>query len=127
MFGRFFHPQTGEDITEDVARELVRQTQEDDLELHATAAARQAQIAAAFRDGQARTFRHGHMTAQIDARVHDYWRRREGHDFWKHELKYMLKRHPELRVEARSEKPSVLVTHKVPSRPVRGRRGRWAS
>ncbi len=126
MLGKFYHPETGEDITEDVARELLRMTEEDDRELFATAAARQARIASAFRDGEARTFKHGHMTAQIDARVHDYWRRREGPDFWKHELKYMLKRHPELRVEARAEKPSVLITQKVPS-GVRGRRGRWAA
>jgi len=75
-------------------------------------------------------FKGGHQVAQIDARVHAYWRRREGPDFWRNELKFMLKRHPELRVISRSATPTIRVERKLestPRLPVRGKRGRWAA
>ena len=49
----------------------------DDALLAATASARQAQILAAT-PGPARITPGFALKAQIDARVHDYWRRREG-------------------------------------------------
>lgn len=122
MTGAFFHPETGEDITEDVLRELQAIVDQDDAVLFATAEARQKKIAAAFRDGDPRTFKTGHMVAQIDARIVDWWRRHKGREFWQHELKWFLKQHPECAVVARSERPTVRLTHLPPSS---GRGGRW--
>lgn len=120
ILGQIICPIYG-DITMDVARELAAQRQQDEAETLAGAHARQALIAAEA--GQhGRTFKSGHQIAQIDARVHDYWRRREGKDFWRHELKFMLKRHPELRVESKPENPTVRVERKVGAK-----RGRWAA
>ena len=120
ILGKIICPIHG-DITMDVARELAAQRQDDDAATAAMADSRQRTIASvAGQNG--RIFRGGHQIAQIDARVHDYWRRREGKDFWRHELKYMLKRHPELRVEAKPDNPTIRVERKVT-----GKRGRWAA
>jgi broad specificity phosphatase PhoE len=63
------------------------------------------------------------LVAQIDETVFNYWEQREGPEFWKHELKYMLKRHPELAVKAKSETLKLGYTGQP---RVRGR-GRWAA
>lgn len=115
---RVFHPKFGE-ITEDVAREMAAMTAYDDEILFATADARQAQILAA-QPGPARITPGFALKAQIDPRVHDYWRRREGAGFWKHELKNMIRRHPELGVKAVSDQSRVSFA----TAPRRG--GRWA-
>lgn len=128
ILGKIIHPEFG-DITMDVARELAALRQEDDAQIASEAEARQALIAStAGQEG--RVFKSGHQVAQIDARVHDYWRRREGPQFWRNELKFMLKRHPELRVTSRSETPTVRVGWERPAAPktgVHGKRGRWAA
>lgn len=121
---QFIDPVHG-DITEDVAMELARMTAEDDEQLFRDAAGYQRCIAETFRPTEARTFKCGHMVAQIDGRVYDYWRRREGKDFWKHERKNFLKKHPECAVIARSEKTTVMVDK--PVYRVTGKRGRWAA
>jgi hypothetical protein len=118
---RIEHPDYG-DMTEDVARELATMTAHDDAITAATADARQAQILAAT-PGPARITPGFALKAQIDARVHDYWRRREGTGFWKHELKNMLRRHPELAVKAQSDQARVSFATPTTA-PRRG--GRWA-
>lgn len=123
ILGKIIHPELG-DITMDVARELHSMTAADDARLHSEAEARQALISASAGQ-EGRTFKGGHMVAQIDARVYDYWRRREGKDFWKSELKFMQKRHPELRFTARSENASILVP--ASAKRITGKRGRWAA
>ena len=55
--------------------------------------------------------------------LRDYWRRREGAGFWKHELKNMLRRHPELAVKAQSDQARVSFATPTTA-PRRG--GRWA-
>jgi hypothetical protein len=130
ILGKIIHPELG-DITMDVARELAAMRQADDAQIANEAEARQVAIAAAMGQ-EGRTFRGGHQIAQIDARVHDYWRRREGPDFWKHELGFMRKRHPELRVVSRSAKATIRVPRTLPAiAPARtgvfGKRGRWAA
>ena len=118
---RIEHPDYG-DMTEDVARELAKITAHDDEITAATAEARQAQILAAT-PGPARITPGFALKAQIDARVHDYWRRREGAGFWKHELKNMIRRHPELGVKAVSDQSRVSFAGATTA-PCRG--GRWA-
>lgn len=128
---RIVHPELG-DITEDVARELAAETHRDDLRLAAEAEARQALLAASA-PGEARVTPGFALKARIDPQVHAYWLRREGPGFWKHELDFMLKRHPELRVRARPDNPTVLVdgfrgtaaAARPATAPRRG--GRWHS
>lgn len=122
---RVVHPDYG-DITEDVCRELAEIERQDDEQLFAEAAARQAILAADNHKG-ARLTRDFALKANIDGRIWDYWRRREGKDFWKHELGFMMKRHPELRLNYVPDHPTVLVDgFKAPAAttaPTRG--GRW--
>lgn len=128
ILGKIIHPEFG-DITMEVAQELAAIRAQDEAEIANEAEARQTLIASTVGQ-EGRVFKGGHQVAQIDARVHAYWRRREGPDFWRNELKFMLKRHPELRVISRSATPTIRVERKLestPRLPVRGKRGRWAA
>ena len=91
------------DITADVAAELVLMEQEQEARDFAEAAHRQRHIAATC-GTEAQTFTHGHVTAQIDEYVYNYWERREGKGFWrdKGERDRFLKKNPECRVRART-------------------------
>lgn len=121
---RIVHPDHG-DITEDVARELARVEHEDNEKLFREATARQAIIARENAQG-GRLTKGFALKANIDGRIFDYWRKREGKDFWKHEMGAMLKRHPELAVRCRPDNPTVRIDgfKAQPSTPTRG--GRWA-
>lgn len=96
------------DMTVEVAAELALLRQEENARLLRQAASRQRRIAAASRE--AGNLACGHLVAQIDAPIYDYWQRREGRGFWsdKSNLKYMLKRHPELAVRSRSRRASIV-------------------
>lgn len=125
---RIVHPDHG-DITEDVARELARVEHEDNEKLFREATARQAMIARENERG-GRLTKGFALKANIDGRIYDYWRKREGKDFWKHEMPNMLKRHPEFAVRCRPDNPTLRVDgfKDTPlartSAPRRG--GRWA-
>jgi hypothetical protein len=71
------------------------------------------------------------LKANIDGRIYDYWRRKQGKDFWKHEMDYMLKRHPEFRVQCRPDNPTVRVDGlkgtALAATPRSSRGGRWAT
>lgn len=99
------------DMTADVAAELALIRREETDRLIAQAAANQQRIAAAHKPTEARTMQHGHMVAQIDAGVFNYWERREGRGFWadKSNRRHMLKRHPELAVRARTGRTMITV------------------
>jgi hypothetical protein len=127
---RIVHPDHG-DITEDVARELARVEQEDNEEIFRTAAARQAILAKENERG-GRVTPGFALKANIDHRIYDYWRKREGKGFWKSELDNMLKRHPEFRVRCRPDNPTVLLDGlkgTALARPATpsSRGGRWAA
>lgn len=66
----------------------------------------------------------GHQVAQIDTGIFNYWRAREGAGFWSDpkSLEAFLKKHPECRVVAKSQK--VMVGGGL-SRASAGK-GRWA-
>lgn len=97
------------DMTADVAAELALLRIEERDRLVNQAAARQRHIARAT--GTARTMQEGHLVAQIDADVFNYWEQREGRGFWadKSNRKHMLKRHPELAVHAKSARTTITV------------------
>lgn len=119
------HPDFG-DMTEDVARELAALRDVRNLEDVLDAGSRQEHIAATC--GTEMTYGKGgvRQLAQIDEKVFNYWEAREGRDFWKHELNWMLKRHPEMAVRARSANPTISLRTK-PQYAVTGKRGRWAA
>ena len=94
-----------------------------DLDSCGIVTARRWILRAAATPGPARITPGFALKAQIDARVHDYWRRREGAGFWKSELKAMLRRHPELAVKAQSDQSRVSFAAPTTA-PRRG--GRWA-
>lgn len=125
---RIIHPEYG-DMTEDVARELAVMNQAAADEAFAQAQANQVKIAKLC-GRESRIGKDGlRLVAQIDADVFGYWEMREGRDFWKHELKFMSKRHPEIAVNPRSENPTI-VNPGIPALArsgVRGKRGRWAT
>jgi len=123
---RIVHPDHG-DITEDVARELARVEQEDNEELFRTAAARQAMIAKQNAQGGRLTPGFA-LKANIDHRIYDYWRKREGRGFWKSEMDWFLKRHPECAVRCTPDNPTLRIdgfkgTALAGTAPRRG--GRW--
>jgi len=127
---RIVHPDHG-DITEDVARVLAEVEREDDARLFREATARQAILARQNEQGGRLTPGFA-LKANIDGRIYDYWRRKQGKDFWKHELGYMLKRHPEFRVRCRPDNPTVLLDGlkgTALARPATpsSRGGRWAA
>ncbi len=97
------------DMTADVAAELALMRIAERDRLVKRAAGAQRRIAAST--GTARTMREGHMVAQIDADVFNYWEQREGRGFWadKSSRDHMLKRHPELAVHAKSARTSITV------------------
>jgi hypothetical protein len=105
---RIVHPDYG-DLTEDVARELGKLNQAEADRVYREAQQRQRKIAGAC--GQESVIGAGglRLVAQIDETVFNYWEAREGRDFWKHELPFMLKRHPELAVRPRPAHTSVLL------------------
>jgi hypothetical protein len=124
---RVIHPDHG-DITEDVARELAKLRIEEHERLVKDAAAQQAAIVQA-RPGQAYIKSAFALKAEIDPQVHAYWRMREGAGFWKHELDWFLKKHPQCRVKSIAANPTLLVDgfRDVAPRSIRSaRRGRWA-
>lgn len=117
------HPEYG-DMTAEVARELQILNQQESDEIYLAAQQRQDHIAKVCgRESVAQGgVRH---IAQIDEAVYNTWETREGPEFWKNELGYMLKRHPELAVKSVS--PTLTVSMAGAARPgVRGKRGRWA-
>ena len=122
---RVHHPEYG-DITEDVARELARMTREDDEQLAHTAYARQAAIVAA-RPGDGRIANGFALNSEVDARIYDFWRRREGGGGGARErLRWFKKKHPELfNVRLRPDNPTVRLST-LPAYRVTGKRGRWA-
>jgi hypothetical protein len=127
---RVVHPDFG-DMTEDVARELALLNQQAADLAFAEAQANQVKIAQIC-GRESRIGKDGfRLVAQIDADVFGYWEMREGRDFWKHELKYMSKRHPEIAVKPRFENPTIsnpgLPGQKHARTGVRGKRGRWAA
>jgi len=105
---RVFHPDYG-DLTEDVARELSALNSKEAELVALEADTRQRMIAREC--GQEAVYGKAglRLVAQIDETVFNYWESREGLEFWKHELPFMLKRHPELAVRAKSARPSVLL------------------
>lgn len=104
------------DITADVARELQLLNQAADAKAYAEATQRQRVIAAQCGQ-EARHAKNGvRLVAQIDQDVYNYWEQREGRQFWKHELGFMLKRYPELGVESKPDNLTV---------GYRAKRGRW--
>ncbi|MEO6569464.1 MAG: hypothetical protein ABIO94_11930 [Opitutaceae bacterium] len=125
---RVIDPHHG-DITEDVARELaILNKQQADLDYLAVQA-NQAKIARVCGQ-ESRIGKDGlRLVAQIDASAFGFWELREGREFWKHELAYMSKRHPEIAVRPRFENPTI----SNPGLPgqtharIRGKRGRWAA
>jgi hypothetical protein len=106
------------DITADVAAELVLIEQEQEVRDFAQAAARQRHIARTM-GTEARTFKEGHMVAQIDQYVYDYWERREGKGFWKDKAnrERFLKKNPECRVRARTGRTVITVPAMPTARP----------
>lgn len=120
---RMIHPDHG-DITADVAAELAAIEQADNDELFAEAGARQAALAKEYENG-ARLSKGFALKANIDGRIYDYWRKREGKDFWKHELGFMMKRHPELRLKHVSDHTTLLMPGRKATAPARG--GRWSA
>lgn len=128
---RVVHPDHG-DITEDVAREMAILNAETVQREAAEAQQRQEHIAKTC-GRESKIHKRGglRLVAQIDETVFNYWEAREGRDFWKHELKYMCKRHPELAVRALSQNPTIVnpgLPTPAPTRSgVRGKRGRWAA
>ena len=121
---RVVHPDFG-DMTEDVARELQAMERENEERIFLEAQKRQNRIAGAVREAPI-----GHnglrLVAQIDETVFSYWEAREGREFWKHEMKYMMKRHPELAVKNFNPNP-VFGDLGGQRQGVRGKRGRWAA
>jgi hypothetical protein len=105
---RIVHPEYG-DLTEDVARELNKLNQAEAERIYREAQPRQRRIAGAC--GQEAVINPGglRLVAQIDETVFNYRETREGPEFWKHALPFMLKRHPELAVRARPARTSVLL------------------
>ena len=120
---RIHHPEYG-DLTEDVARELALLRQEEHARLYRNAARQQAALVRA-RPGEAVRHDTYRLKAELDPQVHAYWRMREGPGFWKHELDWFLKRHPECAVPTVAAAPAVRVDG-LRGRPRLGRRGRWA-
>lgn len=125
---RVEHPDFG-DITEDVARELALMRQEDHRRLVLEAEQCQRAITQA-RPGEAKIQKAFALKAEIDPRVHAYWRMREGPGFWKHELDWFLKKNPQCRVKSVSANPSIIHPG-LPAGAARrgpvGKRGRWAA
>ena len=123
---RIVHPDHG-DMTADVYFELRKLIQEEHEAEMADIERAQQEIAAGT-PGAAIIQKGFALKAQIDPRVHAYWRMREGPEFWKHELDWFLKRHPECGVRQKSAKPTVLVGGQPKQRGrVVGKRGRWAA
>lgn len=122
---RIHHPEYG-DMTEEVAKELILLERENDEDTYRNAHARQVAIAKTCGvDGRVMDKNSGlRLVAQIDPGVFSYWEMREGKQFWTNqgELNNMLKKHPELAVQAKSNQFSF-------STPATGnrRRGRWAT
>lgn len=118
---RVTHPDYG-DLTEDVARELalLRHQRADEEYL---AAERRQRLIARECGQESRVMKDGmRLVAHIDESVFNYWEAREGREFWKHEMDFMLKRHPELGVKPVN--PNPVFGYRG---PVRGKRGRWAA
>lgn len=111
------------DMTEDVARELAAMRREAEDVAYLEATRRQRMLAASGRESV--QHKSGlRLVAQIDESVFSYWEAREGREFWRHELPYMLRRHPELAVKPVN--PNPVFGYRGPHR-VRGKRGRWAA
>lgn len=102
---RIIHPKWG-DMTDMVIAELIalRGSPEQIL---AEAQAEQVRIAAATRE--AKTLKFGHTVGAIHPELYDAMERREGRGFWcdKSSRDWFLKRHPEMKVTARSRKTTV--------------------
>lgn len=134
---RIIHPDFG-DISEDVAQELAKLRIQRNEEAVRFAARDQLRIAATC-NRESIIGKHGlRLEAQIDENVFNYWEAREGREFWKHEMKYMLKRHPEMAVKSVSPNATIVnpglpaaapvaTTLPAPRTGVRGKRGRWAA
>lgn len=105
---RIVHPEYG-DISEDVARELAALRHQAHDVACLEAERRQRKIAAAQRESRIDRKTGMRLVAQIDEDVFNYWESREGAEFWKHELPFMMKRHPEIAVKPVSDRPTVLV------------------
>lgn len=120
---QIMHPEYG-DMTAEVASELQKLNENAAERAFIEADRRQRHIAKTC--GQESFVQHGGMrlVAQIDESVFSYWEAREGRDFWKHELPFMLKRHPELAVKPINPNPTFGYTGQP---RVRGKRGRWAA
>lgn len=113
------------DMTDDVAAELARMRHEADVQAYVEAPRRQARIAQVCGQESVQHKNGLRLVAQIDQDVFNYWEIREGREFWKHELGYMLKRHPQLAVKPVNPNPVFGYTGQ--RRGVRGKRGRWAA
>jgi hypothetical protein len=124
------HPDYG-DMTAEVARELQAMNQQQDDQVYLEADARQRTIARVA--GREAVHGRGGMrlVAQIDESVYNYWELREGREFWKHEISFMLKRHPELAVKSMASAPTIgfggTAGQAAARTGVRGKRGRWAA
>jgi hypothetical protein len=112
-------------MTEEVAAELIKLEQQADEDVYRNAHERQQLIAKTCgTDGRVMDKNSGlRLVAQIDAGVYSYWELREGKQFWTQqgELKRMLKKHPELAVQAKTNQFSFSTTSTG-----NRRRGRWA-
>lgn len=120
------HPDFG-DMTEDVARALAQLRREDHERLVREAEQRQRAIVQA-RPGEAVMHKEFAVAAEIDPAVVSHWRMRYGPGFWKHELKWFLKKNPQCAVKSRPLNPTVVVPE-MPATLRKGpsaRRGRWA-
>jgi broad specificity phosphatase PhoE len=114
------HPEYG-DMTAEVARELQILNQQENDAIFMAAQQRQNHIAKVCGRESVAVGGLRHI-AQIDEHVYNSWEAREGPEFWKHELDYMIKRHPELAVKSVSATP----TFSMAGCGVKGKRGRWA-
>lgn len=125
---RVIHPEYG-DMTEEVAQAMAEIRREDNERLVRDAERLQAEIAAA-RPGRAVINKAFALKAEIHPAIHAYWRMREGPGFWKNEMDWFLKRHPQVRVPLQSAAPKIVVPD-LPAKPLRhgpvGKRGRWAA
>jgi len=99
------------DMTADIAAEMALMRRAESDRVIKAAAENQRRITAATRNATAQTMKHGHMVAQIDADVFNYWEAREGRGFWadKSNRRAMLRRHPELAVKAKTGRTTITV------------------